>query len=71
MLKEQRAIRREPIQFEAEECTGCKLCHDLGCPAIEWSDETGPIIDEIQCVGCEMCAELCQPEALHGPEATV
>jgi len=70
MLKEQRAIHREPIEFEAEDCNSCKLCHDLGCPAIEWSDETGPIIDEIQCVGCEMCAELCQPGALHGPEAT-
>jgi len=70
MIKEQRAIRREPIQFEAEECNSCKLCTDLGCPAIEWSDDTGPIIDEIQCVGCEMCAELCQPGALHGPEAS-
>jgi len=70
MLQEQREIRREPIRFEAEDCNQCKLCVDLGCPAIEWSDETGPIIDELQCVGCEMCAELCATEALHGPEAT-
>jgi indolepyruvate ferredoxin oxidoreductase alpha subunit len=70
MLKEQRAQQREPIQLDAADCNFCKLCHDLGCPALEWSDESGPIIDELQCVGCEMCAALCQPGALHGAEAT-
>jgi indolepyruvate ferredoxin oxidoreductase alpha subunit len=71
MMKEQReAFRgREAIQFEADQCNFCKQCYDLGCPAIEWSDETGPIIDELQCVGCELCAELCKPGALHGPVA--
>jgi indolepyruvate ferredoxin oxidoreductase alpha subunit len=67
MIKEQRAIHRDPIVFEGEDCNFCKLCHDLGCPAIEWSDDTGPVIDAVQCVGCEMCAELCAPGALHGP----
>jgi len=68
MLAEQRAVHREAIQFESEDCNYCKLCHDLGCPAIAWSDDAGPVIDELQCVGCEMCAELCHPGALHGPE---
>jgi indolepyruvate ferredoxin oxidoreductase alpha subunit len=69
MTHEQKIEMRglEPIQFEAEDCNFCKQCYDLGCPAIEWSDETGPIIDELQSVGCEMCAELCKPGALHGP----
>ncbi|MDH3216989.1 MAG: thiamine pyrophosphate-dependent enzyme, partial [Candidatus Krumholzibacteria bacterium] len=66
MIKEERAKIREPIQFEAEKCNFCKLCHDLGCPAIEWDDETGPIVDELQCMGCEMCAALCHPKALYG-----
>jgi len=67
MIREERrkAAELQPIQFEAEECNFCKQCYDLGCPAIDWSDETGPIIDELQCVGCEMCAELCKPDALH------
>jgi indolepyruvate ferredoxin oxidoreductase alpha subunit len=68
MIKEQREKVRPPIEFEPEKCNYCKLCYDVGCPAIEWSDETGPIIDELQCVGCELCAELCHPHALHGPE---
>ncbi|MBW2275788.1 MAG: indolepyruvate ferredoxin oxidoreductase subunit alpha [Deltaproteobacteria bacterium] len=67
MLPAERAVKRDPIQFEAEDCNKCKLCDDLGCPAIEWSDDAGPIIDEIRCVGCEMCVELCNPNALHGP----
>ena len=69
MIKEERARAAglEPIEFEAEKCNHCKLCYDLGCPAIDWDDETGPVIDGLQCVGCELCAELCQPGALHGP----
>jgi indolepyruvate ferredoxin oxidoreductase alpha subunit len=69
MIKDERRKNagREPIQFEAEKCNFCKLCYDLGCPAIDWSDETGPIIDELQCVGCEMCTELCKAGALHAP----
>jgi len=70
MIPQERAKQREAIRFEADSCNQCKLCLDLGCPAMEWSDETGPLIDELQCMGCEMCAELCQPGALHGPEAS-
>jgi indolepyruvate ferredoxin oxidoreductase alpha subunit len=72
MIKEERAKAAglEPIVFEAEECNHCKLCYDLGCPAIDWDDETGPVIDGLQCVGCELCAELCKPGALHGPVTT-
>jgi len=68
MIREERAKAHQPIQFEAESCDRCKLCLDFGCPAIEWSDETGPVIDELQCVGCEMCAELCHSDALHATE---
>jgi indolepyruvate ferredoxin oxidoreductase alpha subunit len=66
--EERRKLANVPvIQFDQEECTLCKVCYDLGCPAIDWDDATGPIIDGLQCVGCEMCAELCQPNALHMP----
>jgi indolepyruvate ferredoxin oxidoreductase alpha subunit len=69
-IEEERKKRREPIHFEAEECDRCKLCSDLGCPAMEWSDETGPIVDDLQCVGCAMCAELCAADALRPGEVT-
>ncbi len=70
MIDDERKKHREPIRFEADSCNLCRLCHDLGCPAIGWNDETGPVIDELQCVGCELCAALCQPEALHAPEVS-
>jgi indolepyruvate ferredoxin oxidoreductase alpha subunit len=67
-IEEERKKHREPVHFEAEDCNQCKLCFDLGCPAMEWDDATGPIIDELQCVGCAMCAELCATDALEPGE---
>jgi len=69
-IKEERAKHREPLHLESEKCDQCKLCVDLGCPAMEWSDETGPVIDELQCVGCAMCAELCAHDALQPGKET-
>jgi indolepyruvate ferredoxin oxidoreductase alpha subunit len=67
-IPEEEGRQREPIRFEAEECNHCKLCHTLGCPALTWDDESGPVVDELQCVGCAMCAELCAPGALYPGE---
>jgi indolepyruvate ferredoxin oxidoreductase alpha subunit len=69
-IKEERSKHREPVRVDTEKCDRCKLCIDLGCPAMEWSDETGPVIDELQCVGCAMCTELCVADALQPGEAT-
>ena len=69
-IEEEKRKQREPIHLEAEACNQCKLCLDLGCPAMEWSDEIGPIIDDLQCVGCAMCAELCAMDALQPGEVT-
>ncbi len=67
MKREERAKHKDrpPIAFEAEDCNKCKLCYDLGCPAIDWDDAVGPVIDGLQCIGCELCTELCKPGALH------
>lgn len=69
-IEAEKRKHREPVHFEGEACNQCKLCYDLGCPAMEWSDESGPVIDDLQCVGCAMCAELCAMEALQPGEAT-
>jgi indolepyruvate ferredoxin oxidoreductase alpha subunit len=69
-IKEEKKKHREPVHFEADNCDKCKLCVDLGCPAMEWSDETGPVIDDLECVGCAMCTELCVADALRPGEET-
>ena len=68
-IPEEREKIRPPIEFDAGDCNLCKLCHELGCPAIEWRDGEGPVVDALQCVGCEMCAAVCHPGALHPAEA--
>ncbi len=47
----------------ADECKGCKLCLDLGCPAIE-GGEGGPRINETLCAGCGLCEQICPAEAI-------
>jgi indolepyruvate ferredoxin oxidoreductase alpha subunit len=47
----------------AEECKGCELCLDLGCPAIE-RVEDGPRINETLCAGCGLCEQVCPAGAV-------
>jgi indolepyruvate ferredoxin oxidoreductase alpha subunit len=54
---------------DTNECTGCKTCLKIGCPAIEFkeSDEKGKKgkshINSF-CVGCGVCAQICPFEAI-------
>lgn len=48
----------EPYYVDTEECIGCKICLQLGCPAISMKDEKA-YINELFCVGCGVCAQLC------------
>ncbi len=47
----------------AEECNGCKLCLQLGCPAMSLVEDK-VVIDESLCGGCAMCVELCGRKAI-------
>jgi len=55
--------RDTPKRVVADECNGCKLCLQLGCPAMSFGDEK-VVIDESLCGGCAMCVELCAREAI-------
>ena len=46
-----------------EKCKGCKLCLNLGCPAIE-GGEDGPRINETLCAGCGLCEQVCPAGAV-------
>ncbi len=53
------------FSVDKEKCIGCKVCLQLGCPAIEWScDESKAIINQPLCIGCSICAQVCKNEAI-------
>jgi indolepyruvate ferredoxin oxidoreductase alpha subunit len=57
-------IRRKPFSIDAEKCVGCKLCVNLGCPAIEFDTTTKKASINAMCTGCGVCAALCKFDAI-------
>ena len=56
-------------------CRGCKLCLELGCPAISWIEMEGTtkdgkkrkgnvFINKLQCPGCGICSQVCKFQAI-------
>ena len=52
-----------PLIVDKSNCTGCKACMKLGCPAISFRDGKAEV-DHTQCVGCGVCQQLCKFNAL-------
>lgn len=46
-----------------EECIGCKICLDFGCPAIEFENDKARI--NALCSGCGVCAAICSSSAIR------
>jgi indolepyruvate ferredoxin oxidoreductase alpha subunit len=71
---QRRTRRRGPAVTHVNEakCTGCRMCVELGCPAITYNAEARKAgIDEILCVDCGLCPQVCPQNAITGPvEAT-
>ena len=48
-----------PIAADTEKCIGCKMCMQIGCPAV--SMENGKVkIDNTLCTGCGVCSQMCK-----------
>jgi len=52
-----------PYKVNADECSSCYTCLDLGCPAISLSGDKA-VIDASTCQGCSICAQICPQEAI-------
>ncbi len=67
-------LKGPPFQVNAEACTGCQTCMNLGCPAISWTDELYEghhkvTIDEAACIGCSLCAQVSSTNCILPVEA--
>lgn len=47
-----------------DKCRNCRLCMDIGCPAIELRDGR-PFIVKESCTGCDLCARVCPFDAIE------
>ena len=61
-------VKAKPaFTVEEKNCTGCKSCMRLACPAISIKDKKAHV-DNTLCVGCGVCQQLCKFDALKAPE---
>ena len=54
---------KAPLTVDESKCVGCKMCMNIGCPAISMVDGKAKV-DATQCVGCGVCQQLCKLGAL-------
>ncbi|OQX13333.1 MAG: indolepyruvate ferredoxin oxidoreductase subunit alpha [Desulfobulbaceae bacterium A2] len=79
LLPEERKRAKVPLTVAETDCTGCRTCLQLGCPALSWREfapgealasghkekQKGVSrINAIQCTGCGQCAALCKFDAI-------
>ncbi|MCJ7444257.1 MAG: 4Fe-4S binding protein [Methanotrichaceae archaeon] len=57
VIEAKRSGVRRPNFTVGEDCLGCKLCLQFGCPAIEFDGEAATI--NSLCTGCGVCAQIC------------
>lgn len=70
---QRRTRRRGPATTHVDKakCTGCRICVELGCPAITYDSKARKAgIDEILCVDCGLCPQVCPQNAITGPVET-
>lgn len=51
------------VVVDTDECTGCKQCVILGCPAVVFENGKASI-DMIMCVNCGICIQVCPSDAI-------
>ena len=73
LIKREDVFEKGPVYVvEADNCTGCRACLKIGCPAIEWrpaadgSKKGKAWIDPLLCTGCDVCRQLCKFDAIGG-----
>lgn len=64
--------RQAPPVVNEQKCTGCRLCFQIGCPAIESvSTDDGKLRARINpglCTGCGVCTQVCRFGAIESEQ---
>ncbi|MDD1750356.1 MAG: indolepyruvate ferredoxin oxidoreductase subunit alpha [Methanothrix sp.] len=63
VIKARRSGARPKPFRVGEDCKGCKICLDFGCPAIEFGKDMARI--NSLCTGCGVCAAICPASAIQ------
>jgi len=59
-------IKNTEKPLQVQDCTGCKMCLKLGCPALSFDEENKTIqVDQAICTGCGLCMNVCKFNALR------
>ena len=58
------AQRGLPHSVDKKECAKCKVCVQLGCPALMEEADGSVSIDSVLCTGCTLCAQVCPKKAI-------
>jgi indolepyruvate ferredoxin oxidoreductase alpha subunit len=74
LSRRERVLSGKPWIIDENQCTGCRTCLRLGCPAISWIREEPDgqekkrkgkaSIDPFLCNGCSLCAQVCKFHAI-------
>ena len=59
-------IKNTEKPLQVQDCTGCKMCLNLGCPALSFDEVNKTIqVDQALCTGCGLCMNVCKFNALR------
>lgn len=61
-----KTVKKDTLyRIDPEQCTGCRKCMAIGCPAISLGENGRPSIDASLCTGCALCVEMCRFDAIE------
>jgi indolepyruvate ferredoxin oxidoreductase alpha subunit len=63
VIRARRTGAKRKVYAVNEDCAGCKLCVDFGCPAVEFDGQKARI--NSLCTGCGVCAQICPASAIQ------
>ncbi len=51
-------------KLDPEKCISCRLCMQLGCPAISWDEDKPEISSHLCWPNCDLCVQVCPVDAI-------